>query len=136
MYHRAIFTVFILSFWQQLFIYLLNLNLFNSCDSQTVGLICFNLLIDFVASRKRAECDVPKTSISCHNIYLIISSILLRQHILPNNFIHGQQHQTTANSANLHLRLSSLQPVQPITLPNAGYSTHDLLCYTCMDECI
>ena len=75
-YHRANFTVFILSFWQQLFIYLLNLNLFNSCDSQTVELICFNLIIDFDASRKRAECDVPKTSISCHNIYLIISSIL------------------------------------------------------------
>ena len=70
MYHRAIFTVFILSFWQQLFIYLLNF--FNS----TVGLIFVNLLIDFDASRKRAECDAPKTSISCHNIYLVIYSIL------------------------------------------------------------
>ena len=50
-YHRTIITVFIfpkfpflfLSFWQKLFIYLLNF--FNSCDSQTVGLICVNLLI-------------------------------------------------------------------------------------------
>ena len=69
-YHRAIFTVFILSFWQQLFIYLLNF--FNS----TVGLICVNLLIDFDAFCKRAECDASKTSISCHNIYLVIYSIL------------------------------------------------------------
>ena len=69
-YHRAIFTIFILSFWLQLFIYLLNF--FNS----TVGLICFNLLIDFDAFCKRTECDVPKTSISCHNIYLVIYSIL------------------------------------------------------------
>ena len=73
-YHRAIFTVFILSFWQQLFIYLLNF--FNS----TVGLICVNLLIDFDAFCKRAECDAPKTSISCHNIYVVIYSILF--HVL------------------------------------------------------
>ena len=53
----------ILSFWQQLFIYL-----FNFLNS-TVGLICVNLLIDLDASCKRVECDAPKTSISCHNIY-------------------------------------------------------------------
>ena len=69
-YHRAIFTVFILSFWQQLFIYLLNF--FNS----TVGLICINLLIDFDTFCKREECDARKNSISCHNIYLVIYSIL------------------------------------------------------------
>ena len=72
----AIFSVFILSFWQQLFIYLLNF--FNS----TVGLICVNLLIDFDASSKRTKCDVPKTSISCHNIYLVIYSILFEVHFL------------------------------------------------------
>ena len=51
---------------------------FNYRDSQTVGLICFNLLhvIDFDPFCKRAECDAPKTSISCHNIYLVIYSIL------------------------------------------------------------
>ena len=57
-------------FEQKLFIYLLNF--FHSCDSQTVGLICVNLLIDFDASCKRTKCDVPKTSISRHNIYLVI----------------------------------------------------------------
>ena len=47
----------------------------------------------------------------------------------PNYFINGQQRQTTANSANLKyprtLRLRSLQPDQPRTLPNGGFSTHD-----------
>ena len=75
-YHRAIFTVFILSFWQQLFIYLLNF--LNS----TVGLIYVNLLIDFEASCKLAECDAPKTSDSCHNICLVIYSILFEVHFL------------------------------------------------------
>ena len=45
---------------------------FNS----TIGLICVNLLIDFDAFCKRAECDAPKTPISRHNIYLVIYSIL------------------------------------------------------------
>nr|XP_022314023.1 uncharacterized protein LOC111118716 isoform X2 [Crassostrea virginica] len=44
----------------------------------------------------------------------------------PNYFINGQQRQSTANSANLNypptLRLRSLQPDQPRTLPN-GAST-------------
>ena len=63
------FLLFLFSFCPKLFIYLLNY--FNSCDIQTDGLICVNLLIDF-----DAECDVPKTSISWHNSYLVIYSIL------------------------------------------------------------
>ena len=31
-----------------------------------------NMLIDFNSSCKRLECDVPKTLITCHNIYLVI----------------------------------------------------------------
>ena len=74
---RDIITVWFFRFlfyhFDKLFIYLLNF--LNSFDSQTVGLICVNLLIDFVASSKWAECDAPKASISCHNIYLVIYSI-------------------------------------------------------------
>ena len=72
-----IFTVFIPLFWQQLFIYLLHF--INSCDSQTVGLICVNISIDFdLFCCKRKKCDFPKTSISCH-IYLVFYSILCKQ---------------------------------------------------------
>ena len=48
----------------------------------------------------------------------------------PNYFINGQQRHSTANSANLNypptLRLRSLQPDQPRTLPNGGFNSHDL----------
>ena len=63
-YHRAISTVFILSFWQQLFIYLLNF--LNS----TVGLICVNLLIDFDASNANGQ------SVMSRRLQLVVTTFI------------------------------------------------------------
>ena len=68
-----LFTIFIRSFWQQLFIY--HFNVFHSCDSKMVGL-SVNMLIDFDVSCKRTECDIPDFYLSQHLLRYLFRYLL------------------------------------------------------------
>lgn len=90
-YHCAIFSVFILLFWQKLFVHLFNF--FNSCDFQTAGLICVLASGQSVTSR-RLELVVT-TVIS---LFTQVSLMFLCKQLLENCDLLDNCHM----SFNLH----------------------------------